>query len=54
MVLVVCPNVTIRNRLEELKPHGGETSLYRSRDLVPSHLMPLGLYALISDVGKVG
>ena len=40
VVLVVCPNVTIRNRLEELKPQGGEASLYRSRDLVPSHLMP--------------
>ena len=40
VVLVVCPNVTIRNRLEELKPQGGEASLYRSRDLVPPHLMP--------------
>ena len=40
VVLVVCPNVTIRNRLEELKPSGGEASLYRTRDLVPSHLMP--------------
>ena len=40
VVLVVCPNVTIRNRLEELKPQGGEASLYRARDLVPSHLMP--------------
>ena len=39
VVLVVCPNVTIRNRLEELKPQGGEASLYRTRDLVPSHLM---------------
>jgi len=39
-VLVVCPNVTIRNRLEELKPQGGEASLYRTRDLVPAHLMP--------------
>lgn len=40
VVLVVCPNVTIRNRLEELKPTGGEASLYRTRDLVPSHMMP--------------
>ena len=40
VVLVVCPNVTIRNRLEELKPQGGEASLYRTRDLVPPHLMP--------------
>ena len=39
VVLVVCPNVTIRNRLEELKPQGGEASLYRARDLVPAHLM---------------
>ncbi len=40
VVLVVCPNVTIRDRLEELKPRGGEASLYRTRDLVPSHMMP--------------
>ncbi len=40
VVLVVCPNVTIRNRLEELKPQRGEASLYRTRDLVPSHRMP--------------
>lgn len=38
-VLIVCPNVTIRDRLQELDPHGGETSLYRTRDLVPPHLM---------------
>jgi type III restriction enzyme len=40
VVLVVCPNVTIRNRLQELDPHKGEASLYRTRDLVPPHLMP--------------
>ena len=40
VVLVVCPSVTIRNRLEELKPQGGEASLYRTRDLVPPHFMP--------------
>ena len=40
VVLIVCPNVTIRNRLEELKPQGGEASLYRTRNLVPSHMMP--------------
>ena len=40
VVLIVCPNVTIRNRLEELKPQAGEASLYRTRDLVPSHFMP--------------
>src|SRR5271157_4908927 len=39
-VLVVCPNVTIRNRLSELNPERGEASIYRTRDLVPSHLMP--------------
>ena len=38
-VLAVCPNVTIRNRLAELDPALGEASLYRSRDLVPPHLM---------------
>ncbi len=41
VVLVVCPNVTIRSRLGELNPELGEASLYRTRDLVPSHLMPL-------------
>lgn len=40
-VLVVCPNVTIRNRLGELSPLRGEASLYRTRDLVPPHLMNL-------------
>ena len=40
VVLIVCPNVTIRDRLRELDPELGEASLYRSRDLVPSHLMP--------------
>lgn len=41
VVLVVCPNVTIKSRLRELHPEIGEASLYRTRDLVPSHLMPL-------------
>lgn len=41
VVLVVCPNVTIRSRLQELDPEEGEASLYRTRDLIPSHLMPL-------------
>jgi type III restriction enzyme len=40
VVLVVCPNVTIRSRLQELDPLKGEASLYRTRDLVPAHLMP--------------
>ena len=39
VVLVVCPNVTIRSRLSEIKPEQGEASLYRTRDLVPPHLM---------------
>jgi type III restriction enzyme len=41
VVLIVCPNVTIRNRLRELDPEEGEASLFRTRDLVPPHLMPL-------------
>src|SRR5437870_3194006 len=41
VVLIVCPNVTIRDRLRELNPEGGEASLYRTRDLVPGHLMSL-------------
>lgn len=40
VVLVVCPNVTIRQRLAELNPENGEASVYRTRDLVPPHLMP--------------
>jgi type III restriction enzyme len=39
VVLVVCPNVTIRRRLGEIDPREGEASLYRTRDLVPPHLM---------------
>lgn len=38
VVLVVCPNVTIRNRLEELRPDLDEASIYVKRDLVPAHL----------------
>ncbi|MEK7788163.1 MAG: DEAD/DEAH box helicase family protein, partial [Chloroflexota bacterium] len=41
VVLIVCPNITIRNRLQELDPLLGEASLYRKRDLVPQHLMAL-------------
>lgn len=40
VVLVVCPNLTIRGRLTELDPNRGEASIYRTRDLVPAHLMP--------------
>jgi type III restriction enzyme len=39
-VLVICPNVTIKDRLQELKPERGEASIYRTRDLVPERLMP--------------
>src|SRR5439155_3092318 len=39
-VLVVCPNVTIRDRLQELDPRRGDASIYRNRDLIPEHLMP--------------
>jgi type III restriction enzyme len=39
VVLIVCPNVTIRDRLAELDPNNGEASLYRTRNLVPSRLM---------------
>src|SRR5712692_41818 len=41
VVLVVCPNVTIRNRLRELDPNSGDASIYRTRDLVAPSLMPL-------------
>ncbi|MFZ1977230.1 MAG: DEAD/DEAH box helicase family protein [Bacteroidota bacterium] len=40
VILVVCPNVTIRNRLQELDPKIGEASLYRTRDIVPAEIMP--------------
>ena len=39
VVLVVCPNVTIRGRLRELDPRYGEASIYRIRDIVPPHRM---------------
>lgn len=41
VVLVVCPNVTIRDRLRELDPELGEASIYRARDIIPEHLMKL-------------
>jgi type III restriction enzyme len=40
-VLVVCPNITIRDRLRELDPAAGEASVYRTRDLVPPEMMPM-------------
>jgi type III restriction enzyme len=40
VVLVVCPNVTIRDRLRELDPEAGEASIYYTRDLVPPDLRP--------------
>jgi type III restriction enzyme len=39
VVLVVCPNLTIKGRLAELDPSLGEASIYRTRDLVPPDLM---------------
>lgn len=39
VVLAVCPNVTIRNRLRELDPAMGNASVYRVRDLVSQHAM---------------
>jgi type III restriction enzyme len=41
VLLVVCPNVTIKTRLQELDPLRGDASIYRTRDLVPLHLMPM-------------
>ena len=38
-ILIVCPNVTIRERLQELDPAFGDRSLYRTRQLVPPHRM---------------
>lgn len=40
-VLVVCPNVTIRERLAELCPQKGKASIYVTRDLVPPTMMPM-------------
>jgi type III restriction enzyme len=40
IVLVMAPNRTIRSRLGELDPSEGQASIYRTRDLVPPHLMP--------------
>jgi type III restriction enzyme len=40
VVLVVCPNLTIKARLQELDPAAGEASIYRTRDLIPADLMP--------------
>jgi type III restriction enzyme len=39
VILIVCPNVTIRERLQELDPARGDLSLYRTRQLVPAHRM---------------
>lgn len=40
VVLAVCPNVTIRERLAELDPSRGEASIYRTADLAPNDLLP--------------
>ncbi len=39
-VLVICPNVTIRDRLRELDPTEGEASIYATRKLVPPEMLP--------------
>ncbi len=39
LVLVVCPNLTIKGRLRELDPNLGEASIYVTRDIVPSHML---------------
>jgi type III restriction enzyme len=39
-VLIICPNVTIRDRLRELDPEQGDHSLYATRKLVPQRLLP--------------
>lgn len=39
VVLIVCPNVTIRERLAELDPNRGDASIYRTADLVPAYLL---------------
>ena len=41
VILVVCPNLTIRSRLQELDPLRGDASIYTTRDLVPKELRPL-------------
>lgn len=38
-VLIICPNVTIRDRLRELDPLLGEQSLYATREIVPAHFL---------------
>ncbi len=38
-ILIVCPNITVRERLAELNPALGDFSLYRTRQLVPPHMM---------------
>ena len=44
-VLILCPNVTIRDRRQELDPNLDEASLCRTRDLVPAHRRVLnGIY----------
>ena len=39
VILIVCPNITIKERLTELDPNNGEASIYRIWDIVPPHLM---------------
>ena len=37
-ILVMCPSITIRNRLRELDPACGDGSIYWTRDLVPGDM----------------
>lgn len=39
IVLVVCPNLTIKDRLAELDPNLGDASIYRIWDIVPPSMM---------------
>lgn len=39
-VLIMCPSITIRNRLQELDPTNGDGSIYWTRDLVPRDMLP--------------
>lgn len=39
-ILVLCPNVTIRDRLAELEPQRGSGSIYSARDIVPPAYLP--------------
>lgn len=42
-VLAVCPNLTVKERLQVLRPDLGEASYYEQFDIVPSQMRPLML-----------